>query len=98
MKGSFVELLKKIFPKWKGDVGENETQGALVMNFQTHGRFSWTSCYWVQDDLLSDILSKSFENTEQWHMLDVIGKGEKMELWKDSNDLVKAKGLCNVLQ
>lgn len=45
MKVSFVELLKNIFPKPKGDVGENETQNALVMNFQMHGRFSWTSCY-----------------------------------------------------
>lgn len=45
MKGSFVELFKNIFPKLKGSVGENETQDALVMNFQIHGRFGWASCY-----------------------------------------------------
>lgn len=31
-------------------------------------------------------------------MLDMIGKDEQMELWKDSNDLGKAKVLCNAPQ
>lgn len=31
-------------------------------------------------------------------MLDMIGKSEKMEVGKDSNDLVKAKCLCYALQ
>lgn len=45
MKGSFVGRLENIFPKLKGNVGENETEGPLVTNFQIHGRFCWTFCY-----------------------------------------------------
>lgn len=97
MKGSFVEPLKNIFPKLKRDTGENETQGALVTNFQVQGRFCWTFCYWVIDDALRDA-SKSFENTEWWHMWDVVGESIEMEPQKDCNDQDEARALCSALQ
>lgn len=98
MKSSFVGPLKSIFPKLKGNVGENETQSALVTNFQIYGRFCWTFCYWVIDDSLRDA-SKSFENTEGWHVWDVAGQRERK--WRHKRTLmIKMKqepcaGLCN---
>lgn len=96
MKGSFVEL-KNVFPELKCDVGENETQAALVDEFSNTWKVQMDFLF-LRDDVLRDIISKCFENTEQWTALGVIGKGEKMEVWKDSNDLVKAKSSCDAPQ